>query len=352
MSRIAPPAQSLVHRGKVAPRSYRLGLAAVTAMLLSASLLSACGGSSSNIKPDTRTRHNESHITIHQDALEHDPIIGWAVENGTPNKNTLHDEVRFLAWSALNAGAHSSRCVITVSKLVTDQPDEDPMEDDPEMLTIGDLGNPKPSLEQAYIIPCSERANSTRIAWPHDAIVLIGHIAEPNTDDSNDDNPGNNRWHFVIEEVTQTPRTTQIDDPRGSLKWATPLPSPKPEEIARRLRPEGRACFSALQTKGYDRAASSCAQAADDFAFASNHVSSQGAPSDVATLAIVSSLYRKAQSLALHMLGDDTDSKDAFYKGRDLLRAIYVTPGCTWCEKEAKKSLKKYGEWPPRNYDV
>lgn len=327
-------------------------LIAVVAILFAASLLHPPAKSVA-LRSDTRVRRNELHITIHQDALEHDPIIGSSVENGVPGESTFRDTVTFVKWSVVDPGELHSRCVITISKIVSDQPDEYPTEDDPLMLTVGALADyPKPSLEQAYIIPCTEHSKSTRIAWARDSIVLVGHITEPDSDNSDDDNSSNDGWHFAIDEVLQAPRTTQLDDPGGSLAWATPSPSPKPWEVVNRIRPDGRSCFAALRSKSFGVAASSCGRAADDYAYAMDHISERGTLADVATAGIVSSLYRKAQSLAFYRLGNDSDSKDVFNEGKALLHAIFVASGCAWCQSEAKKSLRKYGGWPPRNYDV
>jgi hypothetical protein len=328
-----------------------LGSAAITAALLVTSLSSACSAKSADVKPDTRTRNNESHVTIHQDAGQNDPIIGWAVENGNPSKSTFRAIVRFLELSVLGTADHPARCAIIIEKLVSHEPDEDPMSDDPTDLDF-DIGSPQPTVERSYTMPCNERAESTRIVWPDGSIILLGHIEHPSDENRNDDSSDSNSWQFVVDEVTQAPKGTQLDDPGGSLMWATPSPSPKPWEVVRRSRADGRNCFSVLHANNYDLAAGSCARAADDFAYAANHVSERGTPSDVATLVIVSALYRKTESLALHRLARDSDSKDAFYEGKALLHAIFVTAGCSWCQSEAKKALKNYGEWPPRNDDI
>jgi hypothetical protein len=330
-------------------RQQQLSIAAIITTLLTTCLSSACGGSSTNVKPDTRTRHNEPHITIHQDATRGDPIVGWAIENGNPSKNTFRASVRFLELSVLGTAEHPSRCAIVIEKLVSQQPDEDPVLDDPVLLDP----SAQPAAERSYTIPCSEREKSTRIAWPDVSIVLSGHIDEAGRANQDGGSESDDRWEFVIDEVSKAPRITRLDDPEGSLMWTAPSPSPKPWEIVNRLRPDGRACFSVIQSKNFDRASISCGRAADDFEYAAYHVSgARATPSDVATAVIISSLYRKGQSLALHELGSDGDSKNAFYEGRGLLRALVVTVGCPWCQNEAKKALREYGDWPPRNYDV
>jgi hypothetical protein len=314
--------------------------------------LSGCGESSTHVKPDARTRHNELHITIHQDANEKDPIVGWAIENGTPSKNTFRASVRFLEWSTLGTADHPSACAIVIEKVISGSPDEVPETDDPTFMVAPDSINlAQPTTEQSYTIPCSERTKSTQILWPRASVAILGHIAQGDSEDTADDD--STRWHFVIDEIPQAPRVTQLDDPRGSLVWTTPSPSPNPSEVSIRSKTDGLACFSALGARKYDIAASSCGRAADDFDYAANHISgARATPSDVGTLVIVSVLYRKAKSLALHELGRDKDSRDAFEKGGALLRALLVTPGCSWCQSEAKKSLRKYGEWPPHDYEV
>jgi hypothetical protein len=205
----------------------QLGSTAITATLLVTCLSSACGGSSTNVKPDTRTRHNEPHITIHQDASQNDPIIGWAVENGNPSKNTFRAMVRFLELSVLGTADHPSRCAIIIEKLVSHEPDEDPMSDDPTDLDF-DIGSPQPTAERSYTIPCSEHEKSTQIAWPDGSIVLSGHIAEPSSsEDSDNESASENHWQFVIDGVVQAPRITKFDPP-DSFAWVTSPPTAAP----------------------------------------------------------------------------------------------------------------------------
>ena len=346
---------AMTHRAlrmRTSPVSFGLTSALVGA-IVTAFLLSACGRSpSADVKPDTRTRHNEVHITIHQNARHDDPIIGRAVENGSLSKGTFRAVVRFLKLTVL--GSVPSRCAIVIERFVTLDPDEYPGEDNAELLFDLDPNGEKLAgpVQQPYLIPCGERDKSTRIAWPDGSIVLLGHIDDSTSEDSDNDGTSDNGWHFVIDEVTQAPRIAQLDDPGGSLEWVTPTPSPSPWEVVRRTKVDGRSCFSALHGGNYGVAASSCERAAGDFTYAANHVPASGTASEFATLVFVSCVYRKAQSLALHKLGRDSESKDVFDVGKAWLHSIYVTSGCQWCQSAARHSLTKYGAWPPRNDDV
>ena len=262
-------------RMRTSPVSFGLTSALVGA-IVTACLLSACGRSpSADVKPDTRTRHNEVHITIHQNARHDDPIIGRAVENGSLSKGTFRAVVRFLKLTVL--GSVPSRCAIVIERFVTLDPDEYP--GGPTLSSFSTwirMAVPLDLCSSRYWIPCGERDKSTRIAWPDGSIVLLGHIDDWTSEDSDNDGTSDNGWHFVIDEVTQAPRIAQLDDPGGSLEWVTPTPSPGPWEVVRRTKVDGRSCFSALHGGNYGVAASSCERAASDFTYAANHVPASG----------------------------------------------------------------------------
>lgn len=187
-------------------------------MLLLASLC-ACGG------PDTRTRVNETHITIRDRAEQNHPIIGWAVENGTPSKHTFKVTFWFLELSVLGEAIHPSACAIVIEEAASQTPIKDPSTDD-SILSDPDA---KPRTERSYTVPCSERKRSTRIVWPGNSIVLLGHVSRPITEhesfDSEQEYEEVGDWQFGIDEIPQAPRIAEFDPP-GSFTFSTPQVSP------------------------------------------------------------------------------------------------------------------------------
>ena len=183
-------------------------------------VLNACGGESSSSSLDNRTRRNEWHITIHQDADSGSPIIGWAIENGNPSKGDVRTNVWFLELTVLGNADHPTNCAVSMEHAVTNQLDEDPILDDPS--TIGD-DNPK--TERSYTVTCSEKPDSTRISWPGGAIAMTGHVTENTSDDSGEQAPSNEpRWSFAIDHIQRAPRTTKFD-PEDSFTWPSPQAS-------------------------------------------------------------------------------------------------------------------------------
>jgi|GEM_PF-4408709 hypothetical protein len=186
-------------------------------------MLGACGGDGRDWSSDSRTRRNEVHITIHQGAGYNDPVIGWAVENGTPSKNDFHTDARFLELTALGNADNPTECAVVIERTVSTQPDEDPSTDDPVL-----LGGEDPTTEHSYTIPCSQSVNSTRIVWPDGSIVMTGHIEDAAaTVDSEDSSPSENAWSFKIDSITHAPRITKFD-PVGSFKSSRTGPNTAP----------------------------------------------------------------------------------------------------------------------------
>lgn len=131
--------------------------------------------------------------------------------------------------------------------------------------------------------------------------------------------------------------------------FSTSSPPPSVPEIRRRTRADAITCVSAIQKNNYDLAANICGQAATDLSFAAYNPGPHGTPTDVASLLILSSGFKKSQSFALLKLGLDRNARAAFLDGKSSLQAVYVTPGCQWCRNAAKAALEGYGEWPPRS---
>jgi hypothetical protein len=166
---------------------------------------------------DTRTRYNESHITIHQYAGYNDPVIGWATENGTPSEGNVRTSARFLELAVLGNADHPTKCVVSIEHAVTDELDEDPGYDDPTL-----IGDDNPKTERSYTILCSESPNSTRISWPDGSIVLTGHIEGGSDDETSS---GENKWAFTIDHIERSPRTAKFE-PEDSFEGSQPIPEP------------------------------------------------------------------------------------------------------------------------------
>jgi hypothetical protein len=181
----------------------------------------ACGGESKSSDDDTRTRHDELHITIHQDAGYNSPIIGWAVENGTPGDGKLRTDARFLELTVLGNAEHPTNCALAIEHAVTDQLDENPASDDPIL-----IGDENPKVEHSYTIPCSETPDSTTISWPDGSIVMTGHIDDSSSSEDNEESSsGDNPWSFRIDHIKRAPRITKFD-PEDSFTWGSPSPEP------------------------------------------------------------------------------------------------------------------------------
>jgi hypothetical protein len=194
---------------------YFIALGALSAVLV------ACASGSKSGSDDSRTRYNEPHITIHQDAGFDSPIIGWAIENGTPGDGAVRTDARFLELTVLGNANHPTTCAITIEHAITNKLDEDPANDDPVL-----LGDDNPTTERSYTIPCSERPNSTEILWPGGTIVMTGHIEDTSSGDDNEDaSTDANPWSFKIDKIDQAPRITKFD-PEDSFSWGTPSPEP------------------------------------------------------------------------------------------------------------------------------
>src|SRR5580692_4741197 len=82
-------------------------------------ILPACRSESKSSDSDDRTRHDEQHITIHQDAGYNSPFIGWAVENGTPSDGKLRTDARFLELTVLGNAEHPTTCSVIIEHAVT-----------------------------------------------------------------------------------------------------------------------------------------------------------------------------------------------------------------------------------------
>jgi hypothetical protein len=162
------------------------------------------------------------YITVHQDAGFNSPIVGWAIENGTPSKNDFLTDARFLELTVLGNAEHPTRCAVIMEHITGTEPDEDPAFDDP-----GAISDSDPKTETSYTIPCSESENSTRITWPDGSIVMTGHIEDTSSSGSEDDDSNSasdNPWSFHIDEITRAPHTTRFD-PEGSFSLGSPAPS-------------------------------------------------------------------------------------------------------------------------------
>ncbi len=180
----------------------RVGVAVyVGAALL---LTAGCGGGS---EPDNRTRHNESHVTIHQNAAMKDAVIGWRVENGNRADKTFRAQTRLLELDVVGDGMKPTRCVLNIEAGQSTSPHDFLLDS---------------RTESAWLIPCGELPKSTRVASPDESVVLLGHLNFTSDEDGN-----NGNWEFVIDEILQAPRIAEFE-PKGSFSWDTPMPTASP----------------------------------------------------------------------------------------------------------------------------
>lgn len=166
--------------------------------------VAGCGGGGNS---DDRVRHNEPHVTIHQNAVLKGALVGWRVENGNPADNTFKAQTRLLEVDIVGDGMHPTRCVVNIEVGQSAAPDDLLLES---------------RTESAWLIPCGEGARSTRVASPDDSVVLLGHF-----NFASDEDERNSAWEFVIDEISQAPRIAEFE-PKGSFTWVTPEPTASP----------------------------------------------------------------------------------------------------------------------------
>jgi hypothetical protein len=188
--------------------------AAMVATLFSASLLCGCGGSSSEVKPDRRTRFNEERVTIFQDAFMNSPIVGIVIENGTPSKNDFHADVWVLELSVLGDVDHLSACGVVLERDHQGKPSRHPFDD----LSF----SPNSTIDRYEAVPCSERANSTKLTLVDGSVAMTGHVKYNVHADEEDED-----WLYHIDHITRAPRITRFEPP-GSFTWESSPPAQTP----------------------------------------------------------------------------------------------------------------------------
>lgn len=163
--------------------------------------------------PDNRTRVNEVHLLIHQDADEKSPIIGWVLENGTPSKGDFHVEVKSLSLTIIGSGDHPDQCVLSIQRYINALP----ANDDPELDELDKwwLANDPDSVLDAKtttigskIVPCNETPNSFLISWPDVHVALKGRL-----DQTTGENGEIGPWEYHIDTIQEAPKNVEYDPP-------------------------------------------------------------------------------------------------------------------------------------------
>lgn len=162
-------------------------------------ILTACHGQAAPSASDDRTRVNEEHVMIYQDAPANSPIAGIEVENGTPSKNTFRADARVLELSVLGDLNRPTVCAIVIERVRETKPLQYP---------FGNVFGTNAAIERYSTIPCSPTPDSTKVTLPQGPIALTGHVeyaihGELATYD----------WTYHIDHIVRAPRIAQFDPP-------------------------------------------------------------------------------------------------------------------------------------------
>lgn len=139
------------------------------------------------------------------------PIVGMAIENGTPSKNDFRADVWVLELSVLGDLEHPSVCGIAVEHVRETTPRKHPFE------AVADSSG---TIERHATIPCSERVDSTKLTWPDGSTAMTGHIEyNVHADEEGSD------WLYHIDHIARAPRIATFV-PHNSFLWRSPPPKP------------------------------------------------------------------------------------------------------------------------------
>jgi hypothetical protein len=172
------------------------------------SILTACSGHTTTPASDTRTRVNEKHVTIYQNASMNSPIVGIAIENGTPAKSGFRADTWVLELSVLGDVDHPSACGVVLERGRQTKPSVYPYVD----LSLADNS----TIDRYAAIPCSERANSTKLTSADGSIAMTGHVEYKTYGDENE-------WVYHIDQISRAPRITKFVPP-DSFAWPSSPP--------------------------------------------------------------------------------------------------------------------------------
>jgi hypothetical protein len=173
-------------------------------------ILAGCRGHATTPVSDTRTRVNEEHVTIYQDASMNSPIVGMAIENGTPAKGDFRADVRVLELSVLGDVDHASACGVVLERERQTKPSRHPFDD----LSFSENS----TIDRYAAIACSERANSTKLTLADGSIDMTGHVEYETYGDENE-------WVYHIDHISRAPRITTFVPP-DSFVWPPPTSTP------------------------------------------------------------------------------------------------------------------------------
>lgn len=194
----------ILNKARPKTRVFWLIVASTTAML------TACSGRAATPASDTRTRFNEEHVTIYQDASMNSPIVGTAIENGTPAKNNFHADVWVLELSVLGDVNHPSACGVVLEHDRQRKPSRYP----------GDLSfSENSTLERYAAIPCSEKPDSTKLGWSDGSVAMTGHV-EYKTYGEDDE------WVYHIDHISRAPRIATFVPPNAFVWSASATSTP------------------------------------------------------------------------------------------------------------------------------
>jgi hypothetical protein len=146
------------------------------------------------------------------------PIVGIAIENGTPSKNDFRADVRVLELSVLGDLDHPSVCAIVLEHVHQTTPRKYPFDD---------VAASDGRIEGHALIPCSEKPGSTKLMWPDGEVAMTGHIEyNVHAEEENSD------WVYHIDHIARAPRIATFEPP-ASFTWQTSEPTTRPSASKR-----------------------------------------------------------------------------------------------------------------------